>query len=151
MRRKLLLYILTAVGVVLLGSGIYGFNSLSKAEDIYEHAKGVVQKATCRRVYKHRKWVVEYEILVFYDTPKYGRLTSYLKSSVFFFLSEGDEVDMLYHPDHPRDVRYPVFEKVLYATLCILGVAISIGIFLYLFIGRTKKRNNLIKSINKQV
>ena len=53
------------ISIALVGGGVYGFNSLLKAEAVYEPVTGVVEKATYQRIYKRRKPVMEYEILIF--------------------------------------------------------------------------------------
>ena len=111
MKIRLLLYILMVISIALVGGGVYGFNSLLK------------------------------EILFFYDTPKYGKLTSYLKGSAFFFLDKGDKVDMLYHPEHPREVRYPLYEKILWSVMCGLGIAGCTGMYFLLFVKGEKRKN----------
>lgn len=141
MKIRLLLYILMVISIALVGGGVYGFNSLLKAEAVYEPVTGVVEKATHQRIYKRRKPVMEYEILIFYDTPKYGKLTSYLKGSAFFFLDKGDKVDILYHPEHPREVRYPLYEKILWSVMCGLGIAGCTGMYFLLFVKGEKRKN----------
>lgn len=143
MKTKLLSYLLIITGLAILGGGIYGLNSILQAENTYEHTTGIVKDVSCKKVYKYRKRKIKYEILILYNTNKYGELAYHLNSSVFFFLRKGHKINLLYHPKHPHEVRFPIYEKVLWITLSALGIIIIAGT--YILVIRKKKKQLLSK------
>lgn len=138
MRTKLLSYLLILIGLAILGGGIYGLNSILQAENTYEHTIGIVKDVSSKKIYKYRKRKIEYEILILYNTDKYGELTYRLNSSIFFFLRKGHKMDLLYHPKLPHEVRLPIYEKTLWISLCALGIIIITGTYI-LVIRRNKE------------
>ena len=70
---------------------------------------------------RHRKVLTKCEILLRYDTHRYGEL-SVLKEPILSLWGKGDEIRILYHPERPREVRFPVCEKWLWSILLVGGV-----------------------------
>lgn len=130
MRTKLLSYLLILIGLAILGGGIYGLNSILQAENTYEHTTGIVKDVSSKKIYKYRKRKIKYEILILYNTDKYGELTYRLNSNIFFFFRKGHKINLLYHPKLPHEVRFPVYEKILWISLCALGVIIITGTYI---------------------
>ncbi len=123
------------IGMVLLLGGGYGLYSIRQAEKAYESTVGIVKRVDYKRVRRHRKVLTKCEILLRYDTHRYGEL-SVLKKPAFQEVtrqdlkvraqSKGDEIRILYHPERPREVRFPVCEKWLWSIL-LVGGGVCVG------------------------
>lgn len=55
----------------MLGGGIYGLVSLSKASGALDHATGVIDKLSYKREYRHRKRRTHWEMRISYETERY--------------------------------------------------------------------------------
>lgn len=109
------------IGMALLLGGGYGLYSIRQAEKAYESTVGIVKRVDYKRVRRHRKVLTKCEILLRYDTHRYGEL-SVLKEPILSLWGKGDEIRILYHPERPREVRFPVCEKWLWSILLVGGV-----------------------------
>ena len=100
------------IGMALLLGGGYGLYSIRQAEKAYESTVGIVKRVDYKRVRRHRKVLTKCEILLRYDTHRYGEL-SVLKEPILSLWGKGDEIRILY---------FPVCEKWLWSILLVGGV-----------------------------
>lgn len=76
--RKEINYLVMAIlliGMALLLGGGYGLYSIRQAEKEYESTVGIVKRMDYKRVHRHRKVLTKCEILLRYDTRRYGELS----------------------------------------------------------------------------
>lgn len=139
-RNKIICLLLFVVGLLILGGGIYGLVSLSKASGALGHATGVIDKLSYKREYRHRKRRTHWEMRISYETERYGK--TYISEKCYLpFRSEGDSIEVLYNPDNPYDVRIPGNERCIWFTLLGVGLLCMSGVWLMLRPQRQKERH----------
>lgn len=124
-QRIIVLFMFIVGGLLILG-GVGGFYSLYKASQTYERTTGVVLKLRTKRVYRHRKYVYDTDMLVRYPTVRYGEVSASTKS-YNPFRREGDGFLLWYNPDAPRDIRLPFSDCVLWGFLVASGAICVFG------------------------
>lgn len=122
-RFRMVSLLMLAVGVLFLLGGVGGFASLCIASQNYEHTTGVIRKYQTKRVHRFRKIRYKSEMLIGYPTPKYGEMFV-SRASYWPFRSEGDRLPVWYHPEHPRDIRLPNSECLLWGFLTVSGLIV---------------------------
>lgn len=139
-RNTVICLLLFVVGLLMLGGGVYGFVSLSKASGALGHATGVIDKLSYKREYRHRKRRTHWEMRISYETERYGK--TYISEKCYLpFRSEGDSIEVLYNPDNPYDVRIPGNERCIWFTLLGVGLLCMSGVWLMLRPQRQKERH----------
>ena len=102
-RNRVVCLLLFVAGLLMLGGGVYGLVSLSKASDSFGHARGVIDRLSSKREYRHRKIRTRWEMRISYETERYGK--TYVSEKRYLpFRSEGDSIEVLYNPGNPYDV-----------------------------------------------
>lgn len=130
-RNKIICLLLFVVGLLMLGGGVYGFVSLSKASGAFGHATGVIEKISSKREYRHRKMRIHTEMRISYETERYGKM--YVNEECYWpFRSEGDSIGIIYRPDNPYDIRVPGEERCIWLTLMGVGALCLAGVWLML-------------------
>lgn len=124
-RVRIFSLLLLVVGTFLLLGGAGGFVSLYMASQKYEHTTGVIRDYQTRKIYRYRKIRYESQMLISYPTDRYGDLLV-TRTSYPPFRSKGDKLPVWYHPDHPREIRLPNSECMLWGLLAVAGL---IGIY----------------------
>ena len=79
------------------------------------------------RTYRHRKTRTESHAMVIYDTERFGKLSTTYDANFAIGLGKGDEVALIYDPEHPRDVRFPSRDRWAYGTCCACGMLLGWG------------------------
>ena len=117
-RNRVVCLLLFVAGLLMLGGGVYGLVSLSKASDSFGHATGVIDRLSSKREYRHRKIRTRWEMRISYETERYGKT--------------GDSIEVLYNPGNPYDVRIPGDERCVWFTLLGVGLLCLSGGWLML-------------------
>lgn len=110
-------------GSLLIISGISGFCSLYLASQHYERTTAIVEQLQVKKIYHHRKLRYDHTMQISYSTHKYGKLSTSMASYYPFRRTE-DELIIWYHPEHPREIRFPESECWLSGTLLVCGLLI---------------------------
>ncbi|WP_295156880.1 hypothetical protein [uncultured Brachyspira sp.] len=121
MNKKIYELMFFILGIFLLLSGIIGFIYLFKTSKNYKHTVCIVEKYNRKKVYKYRKLRYENTMLISYETDKYGKLYTTLKS-YYPFRKKGDKIALWYEPDKPRNIKLPFSEICIYILLTALGL-----------------------------
>ena len=130
-RNRVVCLLLFVAGLLMLGGGVYGLVSLSKASDSFGHARGVIDRLSSKREYRHRKIRTRWEMRISYETERYGK--TYVSEKRYLpFRSEGDSIEVLYNPGNPYDVRIPGDERCVWFTLLGVGLLCLSGGWLML-------------------
>lgn len=116
-----------AGAAILLGIGLYGLISLAIDSRTYVPTKGIVERVDRTRTYRHRKTRTESHAMVIYDTERFGKLSTTYDANFAIGLGKGDEVALIYDPEHPRDVRFPSRDRWAYGTCCSCGMLLGWG------------------------
>lgn len=96
-------------GSLLLIGGMSGFCSLYLASQHYEQTTAVVEQLQVKKTYHHRKLRYNHTMWISYPTHRYGKLST-STDSYYPFRRTGDELIIWYHPEHPREIRFPKSE-----------------------------------------
>lgn len=96
-------------GSLLLIGGMSGFCSLYLASQHYEQTTAVVEQLQVKKTYHHRKLRYNHTMWISYPTHRYGKLST-STDSYYPFRRTGDELIIWYHPEQPREIRFPKSE-----------------------------------------
>ncbi|OEJ15859.1 hypothetical protein BFL38_10390 [Brachyspira hampsonii] len=136
MDKKIYRIIIFIVGIFLFIVGIIGIFSIFIGTKNYIHTVCIVEQYNTKKVYKHRKIRYENTMVISYDTDKYGKLYTTLKS-YYPFRKVGDKLTLWYNHEKPRDIKLPFSEGILYVLFILFGL-----IFISLYIITIK--NNFV-------
>ncbi|ASJ22787.1 hypothetical protein BHAMNSH16_07405 [Brachyspira hampsonii] len=133
MDKKIYRIIIFIAGIFLFAGGIIGIFSIFIGTKNYIHTVCIVEQYNSKKVYKHRKIRYENTMVISYDTDKYGKLYTTLKS-YYHFRKVGDKLILWYNHEKPRDIKLPFSECILYTLFILFGL-----IFISLYIITIKK------------
>ena len=89
MNIKIIKAVILAAGILLILGGIIGFVSIFIASKKYVHTVCIVEQYNSKKVYKSGKLRYKNTMLICYDTERYGKLYTTLKS-YYPFRKAGD-------------------------------------------------------------
>lgn len=129
MNIKIIKVIILAAGILLILGAIAGFVSIFIASKKYVHTVCIVEQYNSKKVYKSRKLRYENTMLISYETERYGKLYTTLKS-YYPFRKAGDELALWFDPNKPRNIKLPFSEGCIWISLIVSGlICIYVGTF----------------------
>ena len=118
------------LGILLILGGITGLASIVIVSKKYVHTVCIVEEYNSEKVYKSGKLRHKNTMVISYETEKYGKLYTTLKS-YYPFRKVGDKLALWFDPNKPRNIKLPFSESCIGILLIVSGlVFIYIGILI---------------------
>ena len=118
------------LGILLILGGIKRLADVVIVSKTYVHTACIVEQHNSEKVYKSGKLRHQNTMVISYETEKYGKLYTTLKSH-YPFRKVGDKLPLWFDPNKPRNIKLPFSESCIGISLIVSGlVLIYLGIFI---------------------